>query len=156
MKSNSKRLAVIGLTTLLITGAGTALAFGGPKGHHGCDRDQGRPPMAAISQLDDLSSEQKEQLMDIRRSARDAMRDLRDEMQDNRGELREAMQENADLETIRGLALKQGDQVARMIMLRAEIRGKIDKVLTAEQRQQLADMRDWGRGFGRPGPGMGF
>ena len=155
MKSTHKRLAVLGLTALLITGAGTALAFGGHKGH-GCDREYGRSPMTPITQLDDLSSEQKQQLKDIRSSARRAMRDLRDEMQDNRSDLREAMSENADLETIRGLALKQGDQVARMIMLRAEIRGKVNDVLTPEQREQLTDMRDRGRDFGHRGPGMGF
>jgi Spy/CpxP family protein refolding chaperone len=157
MKSINKRVAIIGLSALLITSAGTALAFGGPKGHHGgCDRGQGGSPMAAISQLDDLTSEQKEQLKEIRSSARDTMRDLRDEMQDNRSDLRDAMQENADLETVRGLALKQGDQVARMIMLRAEIRNKVKEVLTPEQREQLADMRGPGKGFGQRGPGMGF
>ena len=157
MKALNKRVAIIGLSALLITSAGSALAFGGPKGHHGgCNRGHAGSPMAAIAQLDDLSSEQKTQLKEIRSAAKEAMRDLRDEMQDNRSDLREAMQENADQETIRGLALKQGDQVTRMIMLRAEIRGKINEVLTAEQREGLADMRDWGKGFGRRGPGMGF
>ncbi len=155
MKSMHKRLAAIGLSAILVSGAGSALAFGGAKGH-GCDREHARSPMAAIAQLDDLSGDQKDQLKDIRRSARDAMSDLRDEMQDNRGDLRDAMRDNADLETIRALALKQGDQVSRMIMLRAEIRNKIENVLTEEQRSQLADMRDRRQGFGRPDSGMGF
>ena len=157
MKSMNKRVAIIGLSALLITSAGTGLAFAGHKGHFGgCDREQGRSPMAAIAQLDDLTSEQKDQLKDVRSSAREAMRDLRDEMQDNRSDLRDAMSDNTDLETIRPLAEKQGDQVARMIMLRAEIRGKVDEILTQEQREELADMRDWGKGFGRHGRGMGF
>jgi Spy/CpxP family protein refolding chaperone len=112
--------------------------------------------MAAIAQLDDLTSEQKEQLKEIRRAARDSMTGLRDEMQDNHSDLREAMRDNADLETIRGLALKQGDQVTRMIMLRAEIRGKVDSVLTQEQRLQLSDMQSREKGPRHPGPGMDF
>lgn len=157
MKSTNKRIAIIGLSVLLIASAGTALAFGGPKGHHGgCDRGQGGSPMAAISQLENLTSEQKDQLKEIRSSAKDAMRDLKDEMRDNRRDLRDAMQENSDLETLRTLAEKQGDQVARMIMLRAEIRDKVSEVLTQAQREQLADMRGMGKGFGHRGPGMGF
>lgn len=157
MKSINKRVAIIGLSALLITSAGTALAFGGHKGHFGgCEKGKGLSPMAAITQLDDLSSEQRDQLKDVRSSAREAMRDLRDEMQDNRSDLRDAMSDNADLETIRPLAEKQGDQVARMIMLRAEIRGKVDEILTPEQREELEDMRSWGKGFGRHGRGMSF
>lgn len=157
MKSINKRVAIIGLSALLITSAGTALAFGGPKGHHGgCDRGKGGSPMEAISQLEDLTSEQKDQLKEIRSSAKDAMRDLRDDMQDNRRDLRDAMEKNADLETVRKLAQKQGDQVARMIMLRAEIRDKVDEILTEEQREQLADMRGMDKGFGHRGLGKGF
>jgi Spy/CpxP family protein refolding chaperone len=55
------------------------------------------------------------------------------------------------METIRALAKKQGDQVARMIVLRAEVRNKITTVLSEEQRQQLQDIRWSGRKFG-PGP----
>ena len=72
MKSINKRVAIIGLSALLITSAGSALAFGGFKGHHGgCDKGQGFSPMAAITKLDDLTSEQKDQLKDVRSSARD-------------------------------------------------------------------------------------
>ncbi len=150
MKPMNKRLAVFGLTTLLISGAGTALAFGGHKDHHGCDHDARQAPMAALTRLDGLTDEQKTQLRQIRQEARDTFRELRDQMQDNRTELRDAMADKADLETIRGLADKQGEQVARMIVLRAERRDKINGVLTEEQRQQLVDMRDKGWGDDMP------
>jgi protein CpxP len=156
MKAIQKRMAVIGLSALLISGAGTALAFGGPKGHHGCDRDGRHSPMAALSQLEDLTDEQKDQLREIRKAARDAMRDARDEMRDNREALHDAMVDNADLETIRQLADKQGDRIARMIVLRAEIRDNINSVLTEAQQEQLSDLRGPGRGFGHPRPGMNF
>ncbi|MEJ2467405.1 MAG: Spy/CpxP family protein refolding chaperone [Candidatus Thiodiazotropha sp.] len=149
MKTIHKRLAVIGLSALLFTSAGTALAFGGSHERHGCDNrksDRWHSPMRAISQLDGLTDEQRNQLKQIRRDARDAMRDVRDEMRDNRSDLRDARVDNADLETIRSLAKKQGDQVARMIVLRAEIRDKISNLLTEAQRQQLAELltQRWG------------
>lgn len=156
MNPMKKSLAAIGLATLLIAGAGTALAFGGPKGHHGCDRDGGHSPLTALTRLDDLTDEQKNQLRVIRKSARDAMRDLRDEMRDNREDLHEAMVDSADLEAIRALAGRQGEQVARMIVLRAEIREKIAHVLSEDQREQLRDLRGSGKGFGDHSSGMRF
>jgi Spy/CpxP family protein refolding chaperone len=145
MKPMKKRLAILGLTSLLIVSAGGAMAFGGHHDRHDCDRGKGdnwRSPAMAISQLDGLSDEQRDQLKQIRRDARDSMRELRDAMRDNRTELRDAMIDQADLESVRALAKKQGDQVARMIVLRAEMRDRISGVLTEAQRQQLADMRN--------------
>jgi Spy/CpxP family protein refolding chaperone len=152
MKPIQKRIAIFGLSALLISVAGAALAFGGPKGDHGFDRDSS--PMAALTQLEDLTDEQKDQLREIRKAARKAMRDLRHAMRDNRDELHDAMDDNADLETIRRLADKQGKQTARMIVLRAEIRDKINAVLNEAQQKQLSDLRDQGRGFGHSRHGM--
>jgi Spy/CpxP family protein refolding chaperone len=151
MKKRSINIVIITLTTLLITSAGTAFAFGGPKGHGGCDRGGRHEPMAALMQVDNLTEEQKLVINDIRKATRTAMRDLREEMHDNRRDLRDAIEDNEDIETIRKLAKQQGDQVASMIVLRAEVRNKIDSVLSKEQRQQLEDMRWSGREFG-PGP----
>jgi Spy/CpxP family protein refolding chaperone len=147
-------MAVIGLSALLISGAGTALAFGGPKGHHGCDRDGS--PMAALTQLEDLTDAQRDQLREIRKAARKAMREMRHAMRDNRDELHDAIDDNANLETIRRLAGKQGEQSARMIVLRAEIREKINTVLSETQQKQLSELRSQGRGFGHPRHGMNF
>ncbi|MES9992830.1 MAG: Spy/CpxP family protein refolding chaperone [Candidatus Thiodiazotropha sp.] len=155
MKPTSRTIAIITLSTLLFTSAGAAVAFGGPKGHGGCDRDGRGGPMAALLQIEDLTAEQKKALKDIRNGTKDAMRDLRDAMHDNRTDLHDAMVDEADLETIRGLAEKQGDQVTRMIVLRAEVRNKIAKVLTEEQLQQLQDQRWSGKMFG-PGRHKGF
>ncbi|MGD8909413.1 MAG: Spy/CpxP family protein refolding chaperone [Chromatiales bacterium] len=148
MKPIKKRIAIFGLSALLISATGAALACGGPKGHHGHDRDNS--PMAALSQLEDLTDEQKDQLREIRKTSRKSMRDLRRAMHDNRDELHDAMDDNADLETIRRLANKQGEQTARMIVLRAEIRDKINTVLSEAQQKQLSDLRDQGKGFDRP------
>lgn len=147
MKPMQRKIAIVTLSTLLFAGAGTALAFGGHRDHGGCDRDGDRGPMAVLMQLEDLSAKQREEIQSISRATRDAMRELRNEMQDNRADLHDAKVDDADLETIRGLARKQGEQVARMIVLRAEVRNKISNLLTAEQRQQLRDLRWSDRGF---------
>jgi Spy/CpxP family protein refolding chaperone len=152
MKQRNRNIAIFALSTLLITSTGAALAFGGPKGQGGCDRGaKGEPMITALMQIDNLTEDQKGAIKDIRNTTRDAMRDLRDEMHDNRTELRDAMEDEADMQTIRGLAKKQGEQVTRMIVLRAEVRNKVNTVLSEEQRQQLQNMRWSDRGFG-PGP----
>ncbi|MEW8506454.1 MAG: Spy/CpxP family protein refolding chaperone [Candidatus Thiodiazotropha sp.] len=148
MKPTSRKIAIITLSTLLISSAGATLAFGGYKGSGGCDRGGKHGPMAALTQIEDLTAGQKEELKNIRNETRDAMRDLRDAMQDNRADLRDAMVDNANIDSIRVLAERQGEQVARMIVLRAEVRNKIDEVLTEEQRQQLQDLRWSGNVFG--------
>lgn len=149
MKQISKPIAVMTLSALLLSSAGAALAFGGSKGHHGnCDRDNRQAPMAALTRIDNLSEEQKDELKQIRKEARNAMRELRDQTQDNRTDLHDAMNDNADLKTIRRLAEEQGDQVAQKIVLRAQMRDKINAVLTEKQRQQLDNLRQPGGDFG--------
>jgi hypothetical protein len=78
------------------------------------------------------------------------MRDLRQAMRDSRDELHDAMEDNANLETIRRLADEQGKQTANMIVLRAEIRNKINAVLSEEQQKQLTELRDQRKDAGRP------
>jgi len=153
MKTTHKRLTAITLTALLLTTAGGAMAFGGSHGRHGgCDHGEGMGPMEQIYRLNDLSDEQKSQLREIRSEARTSLRELRNGMQDNRDTLRDALFEDKDLETIRGLAQKQGEQVAKMIVLRAETRQKIRAVLTEEQQQRLQAQPRFEEGFGM-GPG---
>ena len=112
--------------------------------------------MAPLGRLDSLSDEQKTQLTQIRRDTRDAMRELRNEMRSNKDSLRDSMADNATIENIRTLANKQGEMVAKMIVLRAETKEKIRSVLTDEQRVQLDAMPRRGDGFGRPRDKMRF
>lgn len=141
MKPINKRIVVISLATALLTGAGATLAYAGHKGHDGCNREGRFGPAATAQQLDNLTAEQKAQLEQIREDSRDRMRELRETMRDTRGELRTAITENADLETIRSLAEKRGDQKTEMIVLWAQTWQKIGGVLSEEQRRQLAEIR---------------
>jgi Spy/CpxP family protein refolding chaperone len=157
MKNMHKKLTVFALSGLLVTAAGSALAFGG---HHqredGCNHRQMVSPMGGLSRLNDLSDEQKTQLQQIRKESRTALRDLRDQMRDTKDELRDAMSGQADLDNIRQLAQKQGEQMTNMIVLRAETHNKINAVLSEEQRQRLQQTQGWTDGFRRSEGGQRF
>lgn len=149
MKTTHKRLTAITLTALLFAAAGGAMAFGGSHERHGgCDHGDAMGPMERIYRLNDLSDEQKSQLRTIRNETRSALREIRDDMQEARDELRDSMFEGKDLETIRGLAQKQGEQVTKMIVLRAETRQKIRAILTEEQQQRLLNQPGFEDGYG--------
>lgn len=137
MKRTSKTLVAVLAGSLLLGGAGAALAFGGP-GKGGCDRD-GFAPTRAVMNLDDLTDGQRAQIDALRQEQRDAMRKQMEAMRDARRELRDAMNSGADAATIRALADKQGAQVSAMIVARSEVRAKLDSILTREQREQLKE-----------------
>lgn len=141
MKSISKRFLAYGLATAVLTGVGSTLVYAGDKEHDGCRHGERFGPAAAVRKLDNLTPDQQAQLQQIRDEARDASSALREAMFESRAELRTAMTENADLDTIRSLAAKQGEQKTEMFVLRAATRDRINGVLTEEQRQQLAELR---------------
>lgn len=142
MKRSTKHLAAILAGTLLLSGTGAALAYGG--GHFGKDdcRHSGGAAMHGLKRLDNLSDEQRDQIKGIMRGQRDVMRDRMTDMRDSRMALRDAMQKGADEATLRPMAEKQGAMVTEMIMARAKVRNQIQAVLTEEQRQQLEQMRN--------------
>jgi Spy/CpxP family protein refolding chaperone len=146
MRSIKQRAAVAALAA--------APAYGGGKGLRGRGGDGQLGPGAAVTRLDNLTTEQREQLQRIRDEARETMTGLREAMRETRAKLRSAVDQDADPETIRALAEIQGDQKAEMTVLRARTRHEVNAVLTEEQRQQLAALRASGRGFGRHPGGM--
>jgi len=131
----NKATKSIMIGTALLATVGSAYAFGG---QGNCDRRGG--PMQAVQQLDNLTIEQRDQLSDLRRTQRDSMRAQRDAMSDNRDALRAAMRNGADAGIIKKLAEAQGAGVTAMIIHRAEMKKKVDAILTEEQRKQLANM----------------
>jgi Spy/CpxP family protein refolding chaperone len=144
MKSTTKAL-LLG-TTLFVT-AGSTIAFGGPGGRFGgpgnCDMRGGPQKsnlMRGFNQIGDLSSEQRDQLQDLRRAQRDVMRSQRDAMQTNHVAMQDALEDGADSATIEKLAQQRGASVAAMTIQRAEMKRKVDAILTEEQRETLADI----------------
>lgn len=136
-------MALAGLA--FVSMAGTALAFGGHHGKGGCDRNA----MRAVYEVEGLTDAQKEKLEALRDQQREAFRTLRDASRDDRRALRDAMERGASLDEVRPLAEKQGKHVTEMIMLRAEMRQKLNAILTPEQQKQLKS-EGYGPGFGHP------
>lgn len=135
MKRSTKRLTILLLTGALFAGAGTALAYGGSHAMGDCGRG-GAAAMRAVYHLDNLTSEQKTRLDALRTAQRTAMRAQMDNMRDTREKLRTAMDSN-DQAAIAQLAKQTGDQVAAMIIARAQARQQLDSILTEEQRQEF-------------------
>lgn len=144
MKASKKSIALILAGTMMLGGAGAALAYGGYKGHGGCGHHGGGyshgMPMRALKQLD-LTDEQRNQLKTLVKTQREAMRDQFDAMHDNRQALREAMQKGADEKELRPLAEKQGNFVTEMILTRAQMQKKVNAILTEAQRAELQKIR---------------
>lgn len=137
MKRSNKRMAVILAAAMLLGGTSAALAYGGFKHQGGCDRHGMGAPMRALGQLESLSDEQRGQLKSLFRAQRDNMLETKDKMQDNRQALRDAMRKGSQDKELRSLAETQGDLVTQMILARAEMRNKVDAILTEEQRAEL-------------------
>lgn len=144
---NSKAKAVL-IGTTLLAAAGTAFAFGGPGN---CDlrggsmgRMGGGGPfggqMQGFNQIENLTSEQRTQLRNLRRSQRDTMQSLRNAMMDNHTAMNDAMADGADSATIQKLAEARGATVTNMGIQHAEMKKKLDAILTEEQRNSLAAM----------------
>ena len=136
---------LVGTTLLAIVGS--ASAFAGPGN---CNKRGG--PMQAVQQLNNLTIEQRDQLNNLRNTQRASMRAQKDAMSDNRDALRAAIRSDADAETIKKLAEAQGAAVTAMIIHRAEMKKKVDAILTEEQRKQLANMAATNFGPPRGGP----
>ncbi|MDH3355446.1 MAG: Spy/CpxP family protein refolding chaperone, partial [Chromatiales bacterium] len=75
---------------------------------------------------------------DLKRSQRDTMRSMRNAMMDNHTAMNDAMEDGADSKVIQKLAEARGAAVATMSIQHAEMKKKVDAILTEEQRNTLA------------------
>jgi Spy/CpxP family protein refolding chaperone len=140
MKTRSKRLIAIVAGSLLLGGTGLAMAYGGGHGFDRAGCEHGNSARM-LDKLDNVTDEQRAQLRTLFTEQRDAMSEKRDAMRENRKALREAIAKGATTEEIRPLADKQGEQIAEMIMAKAEMRQKMATILTEEQMKELQDSR---------------
>ena len=86
----------------------------------------------------DLTKDQLTAVRAIVDRHRPELRTLRDQMADNHKQLSELKKQSAmDEGRLRTLADAQGKTIADLIVLRTEMRGEIDKVLTDKQREKL-------------------
>ena len=109
------------------------------QGQH--DRGKGRY-LERLTRRLDMSDEQRAGIEAVLDNSREQMAKLRDEMRANRAQLRDLTgQSGFDEDAVRGVADKQGDLKAEMIVLRARQRSEMKALLSDEQRAQLDEMR---------------
>ena len=98
-----------------------------------------------------LSEGQTKQVRSIRDNFRPKITTLADKMRDNRKQLREVMHEDTiDQGKVKQLAQVIGDLKTDKIILRAEMKAKMHKVLTKEQREEMKEWkgrRDYDHGY---------
>ncbi|MGE0388171.1 MAG: Spy/CpxP family protein refolding chaperone [Gammaproteobacteria bacterium] len=147
-------LALVAATTLYPRYAASdgMRGFGGPHmmHRHGgqdgadflADGPEGGMLMHMVQSLD-LTREQRDRIGVITDAARPKMRSIMFDMMDQRKALHDAARaEQFDEAAIRKLADAHGRSMSEMIVLKARTRSQVDAVLTAEQRQKLAQSRD--------------
>jgi len=117
-----------------------------------CDKhgkDHGSRMERMIERLD-LNDEQTTQVRTIRDNYRPKMQALSGKIRGNRQQLREVMHEDTiNQSKVKELAQVMGDLKTDKIILRAEMKAEMHKVLTKEQREK---MKEW---KGRGGHGHG-
>lgn len=128
--------------------AGVAQAGGGSgcnfRGDH-----RGDGMMYMMKNLD-LSKEQRQAIRDIKKDSRDKMEAKRDEMFDIRKELHEQVNsENYDAAKVRKLADAKAKIMSDLAVQNIETMQRVQKELTAEQREKLDDVKDYRFGRGR-------
>lgn len=118
-----------------------------------CDKHRKGPGsrMERMIERLDLNDEQTTQVRSIRDSYRPKMEILSDKIRGNRQQLREVMHEDTiNQNKVKELAQVMGDLKTDKIILRAEMKAEMHKVLTKEQREE---MKEW---KGRRGYGYGY
>lgn len=98
----------------------------------------GRHGDGPFSELE-LSTEQRQAIRKIYRDNRTKMHHLQDELSDKRQDLYAMLDDDYDIKKVRKQAESMAALMADRIVMRAEIRARINKVLTAEQREQIDD-----------------
>ena len=147
MKRRALVAAVIAVMTL---GTGLVVAggpgFGGPGEYHmgrfgrrGAHGILGR--MARVLHQLDLSDQQRTQVRAILDSARPEFQNHMQAMRNRREQLRGAQPGQLDEAAVRAIAQQQGQEMAEMIVLGEKVRSQVYSVLTPEQKQKLADIR---------------
>lgn len=94
-----------------------------------------------IARLLNLTDDQKAQLQAIAKDARTQFAALAPQLKDQREAIQEAIEKNADDNTIRNLAAKQGDLQAQAAVIRIKAMAKFYAILTPDQKEKAAAMR---------------
>jgi protein CpxP len=142
-----RRLAIVIVLVLLAT---PVLAQGGPgrgpgHGHfHGADS----PMHERVLEQLDLTDDQREQIDQLIADHRTAMKDRREQMRERRTAMRDLMHaDEFDEAAIRDAAMAIAEAEADVAVERARLRHEIHALLTPEQQEKAAQMREKRREF---------
>jgi len=150
-KTLSIALLTLAASGIILGGASSAYAN---NDHHsdrdGCNKEQRQSDSKherdgfkrmnrALHNLD-LNITQKSEIKDIISAAKPQMKAIYQEIKEGREALRAlSMNNRYDADAVRHAANDQANLIAQKIVLRAETNANISKVLTSDQRQQLAE-----------------
>jgi len=96
----------------------------------------------------DLSDEQRSDIRKIMHEARKDFRKVEDKLTEKRHALYDLIDDGKTGKESDKLAGEIGELTAERVKLRVEMRAKINKLLTPEQRDEIEDMPFFGRGMG--------
>ncbi len=121
--------------------------FHGPGGHGGPGGggDFGRHFLGRLADKLGLTDQQREQAKTILEAERTANQPIIEELQANREALKEAGKFGAFEQNeaeIMGLAQRQGELHAQLIVAKERVKSQLYQILTPEQQQQLQDLAD--------------
>lgn len=143
------KLAIIMITTLLLTATGTALAqdFDGKPGRKGQHHQRGMKAMPVVEQFMrslkrlDLSDEQKDSIKTVMQGLKADVRPIMKEMKTGHVQLKELIKaDNYDEQAVTTLAEKEGMLAAKRLMMTSRALSDIYSLLTDEQRAELDTM----------------
>lgn len=145
-----KRVTVIAVVTLMILGAGAVFAGGHEFGHHRGMKAMGPGGgpgggmaghlMRALHRLD-LSDQQWTQIQSIMEDARPAIQEQMEAIRTVRDQLRDLDPASFDEAAVRAIAKKLAAPTEELAVLHQQVRAQVYSVLTPEQREELAQMR---------------
>lgn len=145
IRRNKTIAALLTAGVLGLSAAGSAVANPWGGGHKpSCERHAGKQGggMHRVFERLDLSQTQRDQLFEIRHGQRPALREKMKALRNDRQALRAlATAEDYDADRVREIAERQAQARADLIVMRTETMHKMLQVLTPEQKQKLADMR---------------
>lgn len=144
----SRRLPLLLTAVTLVALAGPLFAFPGgprplgpPRGSHGAGGDE-PPPLARLTSFLALSADQEDQAKAIFEAARERAEPLRDQGEPLHRQLRQAV-EARDREAIADTVLAIDDLRSDLAAIRNQAADQLARILTAEQKQRFAWVREW-------------
>lgn len=132
------------ILALIVTSMAVAPAFAKRFGPEDCFEQggKGKQHFAKISEALELTTQQEEQIQAIIAGQREATADLREKVQANRDAMHGIFdQEALDESRLQELTREQAELHTELMIAKHATRTKIDKLLTPEQQQKHAELR---------------